>query len=181
MRKVTLICIVVIVIVLGIIIAYICNSKIKSERIEEYIENLSLGDNHNISAEYNDEILGYITIPIINLEKIEVRDGTDLETLEEFVGHFKNTNIYNGNIGLASHNRGGIGDYFKDIDKLEIGNVIYYETKFGSKKYIVDNIEKIKSTDWSILESTEENRITLITCVKNDADLRLCVSAVEKD
>lgn len=37
----------------------------------------------------------------------------------------------------------------------------------------------ISSTDYSYLNEMGDNRITLITCVKNQPSLRLCVQAVE--
>ena len=40
-------------------------------------------------------------------------------------------------------------------------------------------IKKIKSTDWSVISNIKENRITLITCIKNNPKLRLCVQGVE--
>ena len=38
----------------------------------------------------------------------------------------------------------------------------------------------IEETDWSYLQETEENKITLITCISNQPSKRLCVQAVEK-
>jgi len=37
----------------------------------------------------------------------------------------------------------------------------------------------IYETDWSMIENTEDNRITLITCVENREEYRLCVQAKE--
>ena len=37
----------------------------------------------------------------------------------------------------------------------------------------------IQETDWSFLEPTKENRITLITCVKEMPEFRRCVQAIE--
>ena len=39
----------------------------------------------------------------------------------------------------------------------------------------------IDETDWSYLQETEDNRLTLITCVKGQSDKRLCVQAVESE
>ena len=38
---------------------------------------------------------------------------------------------------------------------------------------------EIEDTDWSKLSKTEDNRITLITCVRNVPTKRYCVQAVE--
>ena len=37
----------------------------------------------------------------------------------------------------------------------------------------------IKDTDWSKLENTQDNRITLITCVENVPDSRRCIQGIE--
>ena len=43
----------------------------------------------------------------------------------------------------------------------------------------MDNIQAIYETDWSLLEPTEENKLTLITCITNKRPQRLCVQATE--
>ena len=57
---------------------------------------------------------------------------------------------------------------------------IEYITKYETKKYEISEIKKIEETDLTVLNPTEDNRITLITCVENQRNLRLCVTGVEK-
>ena len=45
---------------------------------------------------------------------------------------------------------------------------------------MIEKIEIIKNTNWSYLENTSENKITLITCIENKPDLRLCIQAIQK-
>lgn len=45
-----------------------------------------------------------IEIPSINLEA-PIREGTSQDILYNSVGHFENTNLFDGNVGLAAHNR----------------------------------------------------------------------------
>ena len=45
---------------------------------------------------------------------------------------------------------------------------------------IVDTKKEILETDWSNLEGTSDNRLTLITCIKNKVNQRLCVQAVQE-
>ncbi len=55
----------------------------------------------------NDDIqntIWTIEIPKINLAA-PIAKGTSQEILKEYVGHFENTKYWNGNIGLAAHNR----------------------------------------------------------------------------
>ena len=38
----------------------------------------------------------------------------------------------------------------------------------------------IYDTDWTYLENTKDNRITMITCIKDKPNQRLCVQAIEE-
>ena len=70
-------------------------------------------------------------------------------------------------------------NYFENIKDLKSGDEIIYTTPYGTKKYIVEISTIIEETDWSYLQETDDNRITLITCVKNKPQQRLCVQAIE--
>ena len=120
----------------------------------------------------------YIEIPSINL-KAPISEGTSMEILNTYVGHFEETSLENGNIGLAAHNRGYEKNYFKDLKSVKIDDEINYNYEGFQKKYKVDKIEIIENTDWSYLESTDENKITLITCVENEPNFRRCVQATQ--
>ena len=113
------------------------------------------------------------------IENGKIRESVELTTLSETIGHFPSTSIYEGNVGLASHNSGSNGDFFKNLKKIKIGSEIYYQTNYGTKRYVVTTKEIINEEDWSYLGTTEDNRITLITCVAGQKDKRLCVQAVE--
>lgn len=120
-----------------------------------------------------------IEIPKISL-KAEIAEGTSKEVLDKYVGHFEETSKEKGNIGLAAHNRGYKVNYFQNLKKLKEGDEIIYKYKNTKKTYIVKTLKIIKDTDWSYLEETEENTITLITCVENEPEYRRCVQGIEK-
>ena len=65
------------------------------------------------------------------------------------------------------------------MHELQNGDKIIYTSFLGTKEYEVTNIIEIDETDWSLLQDTEENKITLITCIKNKPFSRLCVQATE--
>ena len=67
-----------------------------------------------------------------------------------------------------------------NIKNLKIGEKIIYYTNKGKREYKVVINEIILQTDWSYIENTEDNRITLITCVENEPKYRRCVQAVQK-
>ena len=119
-----------------------------------------------------------IIIPKISLEA-EISEGTSKQIMDKYVGHFEETSKNIGNIGLAAHNRGYSVNYFADIKKLKEGDKILYICNNFKKTYKVSKNIIIKDTDWTYLEKTEENTITLITCVENEPEYRRCVQAVE--
>ena len=123
-------------------------------------------------------MLGILTIEKIGL-KATVKEGTTDEILLNYIGHIEETATYDGNIGLAGHNRGYKNSYFARINELEEGDIVTYKTKFYTRQYKVDNLEVIYETDWSLLRNTEENKITMITCIANKKNQRLCVQATE--
>ena len=126
----------------------------------------------------NGDTIWSLKIPKINLKAL-ISEGTEDEVLCNYIGHFSNTGILNGNIGLAAHNRGYEKNFFKDLKELEINDEIIYEYKNNKKIYKINKIEEINSDDWSLLNISRENKITLITCIENEPDKRLCVQAVE--
>ena len=99
--------------------------------------------------------------------------------MNSYVGHFENTSTQNGNIGLAAHNRGYPVNYFQNIKNLKKGDTIEYYLGGKKKIYKVQLVTIITDTDWTYLEQTEDNRITLITCVENKPEYRRCIQAVE--
>lgn len=119
-----------------------------------------------------------IKIPSINLEA-NIAEGTSKEILDEYIGHFEETKRNLGNIGLAGHNRGYRVNYFERLKEVQKGDLVYYTYKDVRRTYIITSKEIIKDTEWSSLENTEDNRLTLITCVENKPELRRCLQAVE--
>lgn len=118
-----------------------------------------------------------IKIPNINLVA-PIKDGTEVEVLNKYVGHFKNSGYILGNISLAAHNRGYPVNYFKDLKKLKIGDEIIYEFKDLKMTYKINQIKIIKDTDVEVVENTKENKITLITCVENQPEKRMCIQGI---
>lgn len=148
-------------------------------QIQNEVSN-SLNNQTNFQESQQETEEWYIEIPIINL-KANIKEGTEKETLDDYVGHFEETQKENGNIGLAAHNRGYKNNYFENIKKLKEDDSIFYNYKGKIKEYKVEKISIIKDTDWNCLENTEKNIITLITCVENQPEYRRCIQGRECD
>ena len=119
-----------------------------------------------------------IQIPKINLDA-HIKEGTNQDILLTSVGHFDIAPIWNGNVCLAAHNRGYLCNFFQKIKNLKIGDEIIYCTEKGKRIYKVQTNKVILATDWSYMENTKDNRITLITCEENRPEYRRCVQAVQ--
>lgn len=177
-KVIIIISIIFIVVVSGII--YYCNVYDKNLVDPNDIVTDSKFENvtYNQVEELNGDILGILTIDKIGL-KASVKEGSNRAVLNNYIGHIENTAIYDGNICLAGHNRGNQYSYFSRINELKKGDIITYQTKFYTKNYKVDHMQTILENDWSLLQNTYENKITLITCVANKKLQRLCVQATE--
>lgn len=119
-----------------------------------------------------------IEIPSIKL-LAPIQEGTTSKIMNQAIGHFEETGSINGNIGLAAHNRGYEKNYFENLKNLKIGDKIFYRRLKEEKVYVVTQTLIIKEDDWTYLQSTEDNRLTLITCVENQPEYRRCVQAKE--
>ena len=73
-----------------------------------------------------------IEIPKIDLVA-PISEGTSQEVMLEYVGHFEDTNLLNGNVGLAAHNRGYPINYFSRLKELEVGDEIIYKQGYETK------------------------------------------------
>ena len=134
-------------------------------------------------AALQDGSIGTLSIPKISLTApvYETEDGSELEGMTKGVAHFAITSAWDGNIGLSSHNvapQGAVA-YFGELHLLKEGDRITYKTALGERQYAVSEIREIAQDNWDYLMRTEDNRVTLITCITGKPDFRLVVQAVE--
>lgn len=132
-----------------------------------------------IESEENKEeplnAIATLEIPSIGFKDIVI-EGTTQEALAQGIGLFEHSNILQGNVCLAGHNT---SRFFANLKDVQEGDIIKYSSCLGNKEYTITTIKQIEETDWSMLEETEDNRLTIITCVKNQPTQRLCVQAKE--
>ena len=146
------------------------NTIIESDKDQNIIEN-----EEQRKDIYN---IWQIEIPKINLIA-PISEGTSTNIMNKYVGHFVETPKDKGNIGLAAHNRGYPVNYFQNIKLLQKGDLVIYTYNGEISKYSVSEVGIIKDTDWSKLENSSQDKITLITCVENEPEYRRYVQAIK--
>lgn len=188
-KSITIFTIIILVIIAVVstffIVKYFINKKEIDTTTEYYtedkIQDRLTNDDGNVTKEdltlkiNGETVLGVINIPKINYEGL-VYEGTNLETLDKGIGHFENSSYFEGNVCLAGHNYTGV---WKNLYTLQNGDKITYTSFLGTKEYEVNKIVQVNATDWTLLEDTDDNILTLVTCVKNELNLRLIVQAIE--
>lgn len=126
---------------------------------------------------YKDGSIGTIKIPSLKIN-IKVWEGETSASMKKGLGHYSSTSAWDGNVGACGHNRGtkyAIGS----IKNLERGDTITYTTIYGTRTYAVETVKIISNSDWSYLQATFDNRITLTTCLADHPESRVVVQAVE--
>lgn len=164
-----------------LMLALVFRPSLKSGNNETINENKTIEEQivDTLSIEETDKnVIGYITIEELGIIKIPIADGTDNKTIGKYVGHFENSSYLEGNVCLCSHNRGSKAAFFENLKNIKNGMKIEYTTKYETKTYIANEIKEIEETDFSVLEPTKDNRITLITCIANQRAKRLCVIGI---
>ncbi len=128
--------------------------------------------------ERKDGSIGTVKIPSLDIN-MKVWEGETNASMKKGLGHYSSTSAWDGNVAMCGHNRGSkyvIGS----IKNLEQGDIITYTTIYGARTYAVTSVKIISNTDWSDLQATSDNRLTLTTCLAGHPKSRVCVQAVEK-
>ena len=126
---------------------------------------------------YKDGHIGTVKVPTLKIN-MKLWEGETEASMKKGLGHYSSTSAWDGNVGVCGHNRGTkytIGA----IKDLKQGDTITYTTIYGTRTYAVTTVKIISNTDWSYLQATSDNRITLTTCLADHPESRVVVQAVE--
>lgn len=117
-----------------------------------------------------------IIIEKLNLEA-NIKEGEEENNIKENVGHYKESNYLKGNVSLKAYNTGENKNYFANLKELKIDDEI---------KYIINEKEYIYKVKENIIIDNEyeyakkqynENKLTLITYIKDIDNKKRCVIA----
>ncbi|MBE6157511.1 MAG: sortase [Firmicutes bacterium] len=144
--------------------------KIKNQIEEEEKEKEEIKE--ELPETYNDDYIGYLTIPKINLTKgfVDKRSKeNDVEKNILVVEGSNYPNVKKGNLILAGHSGTGWKAFFNDLQQLTNGDVIYVSYKGKKYQYKIVNIYKqSKVGRIAIYRNYDKTTLTLVTCTNND-------------
>jgi len=92
-------------------------------------------------------------------------------------GHFSFTGLNNGNTGVVGHNRGRSG-FFIFVKDLREGDILTLEAGGVTRSYTVTMVYTVDESDFSPLLQYGDDRLTLVTCVENQRNLRRVAVAI---
>jgi sortase A len=119
-------------------------------------------------AEYQESLKVEVEPPlaILTIDKLDIQvpvyNGSDDFNLNRGVGRILGTAAIdtNGNLGIAGHRDG----FFRGLKDVEVGDRIDLQTANGEVAYLVSSIQIVDPNDVSVLDPTDEQTITLVTC-----------------
>jgi LPXTG-site transpeptidase (sortase) family protein len=128
---------------------------------------------------YHDgEHIGVLTVEKLN-RRINIFAGSSPESMNGGSGHFSFTGLNSGNTGIVGHNRGRANGFFVFVKDLHEGDILTLEAGGVIRNYAVTMLYTVEETDFSPLLQYGDNRLTLITCVENQRNLRRVAVATE--
>ena len=132
--------------------------------------------NQAAKAEFLPDVVGRLTILSANINHYVVFGATN-KKLEYGPGYILGTSLpgSGGNFAIAGH-RTTYGAPFGNLDKVQVGETIIFQTNTNQYKYQVIDVKIISPEDNYVLENYGDDRITLTTChPKFSAKQRLVV------
>jgi len=105
--------------------------------------------------------VGELVIPRVRLSSI-VLHGSDAQTLRHGPGHLENTPLpgERGNVAIAGHR----DTFFRQLRDVKVGDEVFMNTPRGRFHYQVTSAQVVAPHDLSVLDHTDDDVLTLITC-----------------
>lgn len=119
-----------------------------------------------------------IKIPDIHVSAVVVR-GTSQASLADGPGWYDASALPGkGNTAIAAH-KNMYGSWFRNIHKLQAGDLIYITYKNKIYTYSVKTVTPIATNDWSVIAPTEDAVLTLTTCYTKTERLAVRAALME--
>ena len=168
-RKSWLIVIGSLIILLGIFDVSLMFIKpaVKQEQEENALKDFYIKEEPKVKYDY----IAVLKIPKINLEKGLVAKDSKYNNINygvEILKESDSPDVINGNVILAAHSGTANISYFRNLDKINVGDeaIIYYQGKTYNYKFVkIYDIEKTGKAN--IKRDNNTSTLTLVTCRHN--------------
>lgn len=145
-----------------------------AETIDTDIENVGNetdeNDGQQIESKPEEIVVSEGVFAVIDIPSVGVRgkviEGTDDETLKNYIGMFKGCNLPGeyGNFCVAAHNN-IYTEIFRNLHKVTTGDKVRVITRDYEYVYLVRSVNEITPTQTEVLDPDySKKEITLITC-----------------
>lgn len=149
---------------------------IKTNDIKEEI----IVSNYINNSKYRKYNTGVLEVPKIGIKNSIKKAMNDYSNLDDGLVYYKALDT-NNRIIIFGHSGMGKGVYFNRLDELQKGDIAYIYHDNLIIKYVLRNTTKVDYRDTSILkEKLNKKELLLVTCDKNNKNLRLVLYFVSK-
>ena len=148
------------------------------DQFAERVATAPVGPDESAPPPPEGSAIAIIKIPRIGIEKAVV-EGVGVGDLQKGPGHYPKTPLPGqpGNVAVAGH-RTTYGAPFYNLEELRPNDPILITTAQGRFRYEVIGTSVVSPSEVSVLNATEDNRLTLTTCEPRfSASRRMIVTA----
>lgn len=183
-RKIISGCYLLIVISLIIIVGLKTKNNSFNILNEDNISTYSETVKDKLVGQIKDEYIGILEIKKIKLKRGFYSIDSNKNNVDKNIMVISSSDMPDVNLGnliLASHSGNSNISYFKNLDKLEIGDIasVYYlKNKYDYKLVNYYEVDKIGVVQ--IIKNNDVNCLTLITCKKNTNKQLVFIFELEK-
>ncbi len=178
MKKLNIIILLIILILIPIS-PHINNNSIKTKT--SLVTKIGISNHLKL---FKDDNIGYINIDKINLKEKLYSIGNKKNNVEENVTILRDStfpNNINSTMIIAAHSGTGKIAYFKNLDKLNIGDEVNLIIKDKKYNYIIKNKWEEKKTGSIRFPMIKQKQLILTTCSPNKDNYQLIINCTIKE
>lgn len=116
-----------------------------------------------------DNLFGVLEIPSLKIKQPIYQLGTKENNVDQNVMLLEHNEKW---ISLAAHSGTGTHAYFKNLNRVQIGDVIEIRYQNQTEQYLFLKKEEVKKTGTILIEEQEFPFLVLITCSKTNHQIQ---------
>lgn len=174
LNKIVLTLLIAITLTFSLLYAYNTIEKINVEKSNtEKVLNYYQESTHKkvVDKKSEEDYLGILHIPSINLTRGFYKQTSSLNNVNKNIYYVKESiplEYSSSMLILAAHRGNSKVSFFNDLDKLNLGSLIYLDYKGKRHTYVLSNkYDELKDGHLNIIRKKNKDSLVLITCNKS--------------